>query len=143
MPNHDRLIYQLFLAQHRLKTYLKKTLAANGIHLTVAQAGILFLLRRKNGQSMTELSRALFIDNSTITGLVDRLEKAGFVERAASYGDRRMFRIHVTPRGMEESQKAKVVINGVNEDVQAGFSNDEIEIFKRVLDSFSGKFGKD
>jgi DNA-binding MarR family transcriptional regulator len=92
---------------------------------------------------MTELSQALSIDNSTITGLVDRLEKNGFVRRDASSGDRRMFRIYVTPQGVEESKKAKVVINEVNEDIKSGFSKDEIEIFTRVLNSFSEKFCKD
>ncbi len=143
MPTNDRLIYQVFMAQHRLSTYLKRVLTVRGITVTMTQAGILFLLRQKNGQSMSELSRALFIDNSTITGLVDRLEKAGFVRRDASSGDRRMFRIYVTPEGVEESKKAKVVIKEVNEDIKSGFSSDEMEIFKRVLNSFSEKFSKE
>ncbi|OPL11442.1 MAG: hypothetical protein AVO38_04610 [delta proteobacterium ML8_D] len=143
MPTSDRLIYQVFLAQHRLRAYLKKALTVRGIHVTVTQAGILFLLRRKDGQSMTELSQALFIDNSTITGLVDRLEKNGFVRRDLSSGDRRMFRIYVTPQGVEESKRAQVVINEVNRNIKSGFADDELEIFKRVLNSFSEKFSKD
>lgn len=143
MPASDRLIYQVFLAQHRLRTYLKKALTARGIHVTVTQAGILFLLRRKDGQSMSELSQALFMDNSTITGLVDRLEKNGFVRRDLSSGDRRMFRIYVTPQGVEESKKAQVVINEVNRNIKSGFANDELKIFKRFLNSFSEKFSKD
>jgi DNA-binding MarR family transcriptional regulator len=143
MSTNDRLIYQVFLAQNSLRTYLKKALTVRGIHVSVTQAGILFLLKQKDGQSMTELSQALAIDNSTITGLVDRLEKNGFVRRDSSSGDRRMFRIYVTPQGVEESKKAKVVINEVNGNIKSGFSNDEIEIFTRVLNSFSEKFCKD
>jgi DNA-binding MarR family transcriptional regulator len=143
MPTNDRLIYQVFMAQHRLSTYLKRVLTVRGITVTMTQAGILFLLRQKNGQSMSELSRALFIDNSTITGLVDRLERTGFVRRDASSGDRRMFRIYVTPQGVEESKKAKVVIKEVNGKIKSGFSNDEMEIFKRVLNGFSEKFSKE
>ena len=143
MPTNDRLIYQVFLAQHRLRIYLKKALTVRGIHVTVPQTGILFLLRGKDGQSMTEFSQALSIDNSTITGLIDRLEKTGFVRRDASSADRRMFRVYVTPRGVEESKRAKVVINEVNEEIKSGFSKNEIEIFKRVLNSFSEKFNKD
>jgi DNA-binding MarR family transcriptional regulator len=107
MPVKDRLIYQVFLAQNRLRTYLKRAFTARGIRVSMTQAGVLFLLRQKDGQSMTELSRVLSVDNSTITGLVDRLEKNGFVRRDLSSGDRRMFHISVTPQGVEESNRQR------------------------------------
>jgi DNA-binding MarR family transcriptional regulator len=142
METDDRLIYQVFMAQQKLRTYLKDALAMEGVRVTPAQAGILFLLKKKNGQSMTELSQLLSIDNSTITGLVDRLEKSGFVNRNASTSDRRMFRIFITPQGIEESNKAKTIIKRVNKEIKSGFSREDIEIFKRILNSFLEKFNK-
>ncbi|MCK4784469.1 MAG: MarR family transcriptional regulator [Desulfobacteraceae bacterium] len=130
------------MAQQKLRTYLKDALAMEGVRVTPAQAGILFLLKKKNGQSMTELSQFLSIDNSTITGLVDRLEKSGFASRNASTSDRRMFRIFITPQGIEESNKAKTTIKRVNEEIKSGFSREDIEIFKRILNSFLEKFNK-
>lgn len=141
MASDDRLIYQVFLAQQRLRTYLKKGMAAKGINVTAAQAGILFLLRHKDGQSMTELSQALSIDNSTITGLIDRMESSGLVTRSPGPADRRMFLIFITEKGIEESEKAKTMIKEVNEKIKEDFSTEEIETFKRVLSSFSVKFG--
>lgn len=91
---------------------------------------------------MTELSQVLSIDNSTITGLIDRLEKSGFVSRNAGRSDRRMFRIYITPQGIEESNRAKTVIKRVNEEIKSGFSQEDIEIFKRILKSFLEKFNK-
>ena len=90
----------------------------------------------------TELSRVLSIDNSTITGLIDRLEKSGFVSRNASNSDRRMFRIFITPQGIEESNSAKTVIIRVNKEIKSGFSQQDIEIFKKILNSFFEKFNK-
>ena len=142
MPTNDRLIYQLFMAQQRLRTYIKNTLSNEDVRVTLAQSGILFLLKQKDGQSMTELSQVLSIDNSTITGLVDRLEKSGFVNRKASPTDRRIFRIYLTSQGVQESNKAKTVIKRVNQEIKSGFSQKEIEIFKRILSSFSEKFNK-
>ena len=142
MKTDDRLIYQVFMAQQKLRTYLKDALAMEGVRVTPAQAGILFLLKKINEQSMTELSQFLSIDNSTITGLVDRLEKPGFVSRNASTSDRRMFRIFITPQGIEESNKAKTIIKRVNEEIKSGFSREDIEIFKRILNSFLEKFNK-
>ena len=91
---------------------------------------------------MSQLSRRLLLDNSTITGLIDRLEKSGFVLRKANPKDRRIFLIHITPQGVKEVNKAKTVINKVNEEIMADFSFDEIESFKKILNSFVTKFGK-
>ena len=142
MQTDDRLIYQVFMAQQKLRTYLKDALATEGVKVTPAQAGILFLLKQKDGQTMTELSRVLSIDNSTITGLIDRLEKSGFVSRNASNSDRRMFRIFITSQGIEESNSAKTVIIRVNKEIKSGFSLQDIEIFKKILNSFFEKFNK-
>ncbi len=141
MSTDDRLINLVFTAQQKLRTYLNNALTAKRIKVTPAQAGILFLLKQKDGQSMSELSQVLSIDNSTITGLVDRLEKTGFVSRNASPSDRRISQIHITSEGVEEINRAKIVINRVNQEIKEGFSETEIENFKRILNSFFDKFG--
>ena len=141
MQTDNRLIYLISMAQQKLWTYLKTALRSEGIRVTPAQSGILFLLKQENGRSMSELSKALSTDNSTITGLVDRMEKLGFVRRDVSPTDRRMFRIYITPEGEEESNRAKTVIEKVNEEIKSGFSEKEIQIFKEVLGSFFEKFG--
>lgn len=91
---------------------------------------------------MTELSQLLSIDNSTITGLIDRLEKSGFVSRKVSPTDRRIFHIYLTTQGMKEINRAKTVIRRVNEEIKTGFSEQEIESFKKVLNSFFEKFNE-
>lgn len=140
MIKDDRLIFLVFSAQQKLRMYLNSALAASGIRVTVAQAGILFLLKQKDGRTMTELSQVLGLDNSTMTGLTDRLEKAGLLERHANPGDRRTSHIHITPQGLAEMEGAKAVIRRVNEEIKTGFSPEEIETFKRVLDGFFDKF---
>jgi DNA-binding MarR family transcriptional regulator len=140
MIKDDRLIFLVFSAQQKLKMYLNSTLAASGVRVTVAQAGILFLLKQKDGRTMTELSQILGIDNSTMTGLTDRLEKAGLLKRHANPGDRRISHIHITPQGLAEVEGAKAVVRRVNEEIKAGFSPEEIEAFKQVLTGFFDKF---
>ena len=140
MSKDDRLIYMIFTAQQKLRTYLKNALTNRGVRVPPAQAGILFLLKERDGQTMSELSQVLSIDNSTMTGLVDRLQRSGFVNRMASSKDRRISRIHVTPQGLEEIDRAKDVIKKVNEEIKSGFSRQEMDTFKRVLSSFFEKF---
>ena len=140
MPPEDRLIYLLFTAQQKLRTYLKKKMTKENVRATAAQAGILFLLKQKDGRTMSELSQILSIDNSTITGLVDRLEKTGLVRRDASAHDRRASHVFINPQGLEEVDKAKRVIRMVNQEIKNGFSAEELESFNRILRSFFHKF---
>ena len=140
MPPDDRLIYLLFTAQQKLRTYLKKMMTKENVRVTTAQAGILFLLKQKDGRTMSELSQILSIDNSTITGLVDRLEKTGLVRRDASPHDRRASHVFINPQGIEEVDKAKKVIRMVNQEIKNGFSAEELDSFNRILKSFFHKF---
>ncbi|MCP4137920.1 MAG: MarR family transcriptional regulator [bacterium] len=138
--NDDRLLFLMSRTQHVLQNYLKNEFSAAGVKISPAQMGILFLLKLQNGQTMTELSRKLGIDNSTITGFIDRMVKAGFVTREQNPNDRRQNLITITEEGITEINKAKIVSNRVNEKVKEGFSPEEINIFKNVLNSFFIKF---
>ena len=142
MKKDDRLIYLIFTAQQKLRTYMKNVLMKENVRVTTAQAGILFLLKQKSGQSMSELSQVLSIDNSTLTGLIDRLERSGFVRRNSNPGDRRALNIDITDTGLRELEKAKAVIRRINEEIKAGFSEQEMESFKKVLQHFTLKFNK-
>jgi len=142
MLTDDRLIFLIFKTQNKLKNYIGSQLAAGGVRISVVQAGILFLLKQKDGRTMTELSQILSTDNSAITGLVDRLEKSGFISRKMPLNDRRAYLICITADGLEEIDKAKVVIRRVNEEIKEGFSVEEIESFKKVVNGIFDKFGK-
>ena len=142
LSKDDRLIYLVFTAQHRLRMHIRDELKAAGVKITLEQAEILFLLEAENGQAMSQLSRLLLLDNSTITGLIDRLEKSGFVLRKANPKDRRIFLIHITQLGIKEVNDAKTLINRVNEQIKTDFSDEEIETFKKILNSFVTKFKK-
>ena len=141
MTTDDRLIFLVFTAQQKLRNYLKNELAKEGIRITTPQGGILALLKQNNGRTMTELSQLLSIDNSTITGLIDRLEKAGFAKRNSNPDDRRVSQIFITPQGVDEVNRSFSVFKRVNEEVKSGFSSEEVEAFKKVLGSFFEKFG--
>jgi MarR family transcriptional regulator, organic hydroperoxide resistance regulator len=142
MSRNDRLIYLIFTAQQKLRTYIKNALVKENVRVTIAQAGILFLLKQKTGQSMSELSQFLSVDNSTLTGLIDRLERSGFVRRNSNPGDRRTLNIDITDSGLRELEKAKVVIRRINDEVKAGFTEQEMASFKKVLQHFTAKFGR-
>jgi len=142
MKADDRLIYLVFMAQQKMRTYITNALLAEGIKVTLVQAGILFILEDHDGRSMTELSQTLAVENPTLTGLIDRLERSAFVVRKASLEDRRSFKIYLTPDGIKESERVKPIIKRINDEIKSGYSKEEIEVFKKVLKSLFKKFDK-
>jgi DNA-binding MarR family transcriptional regulator len=74
--------------------------------LTVSQSYCLRLLYFRGSHTMTELAIELHVRLSTITGVVDQLEKKGLVARAAHPNDRRSLRVSLTPKGRNLYQAA-------------------------------------
>lgn len=79
------------------------------IGVTATQLNVLKLLEEIGELSLSELSRRLAAQNSTVTGIVDRMVQAGLVLREQSAEDRRVWRIRMTPRGAELAAKTQVL----------------------------------
>ncbi|MDM7932191.1 MarR family transcriptional regulator [Tabrizicola sp.] len=60
------------------------------------------LYRRRDGVTMSELSRMLLVSNGNATTVVDRLEKDGLVRRTPSETDRRTVFVALTPAGLSQ-----------------------------------------
>ncbi len=76
--------------------------------LTAAQFNVLNLLAApdaERGLSQRELADMLVVDRSNVTGLIDRMEKAGWVKRADDPSDRRVYRVQLTSAGRRLWQK--------------------------------------
>lgn len=67
--------------------------------LTGPQVTVLKLLEGVGDLSLSELSERIQARNSTITGIVDRMQRDGLVLRRRSERDRRVIEIVLTPRG--------------------------------------------
>ena len=68
--------------------------------LTAAQYNVLNILAATpDGISQRELGDRLVVDRSNVTGLLDRLEKIGWVRRTDDPADRRVYRVVLTPAG--------------------------------------------
>jgi MarR family 2-MHQ and catechol resistance regulon transcriptional repressor len=77
--------------------------------LTDAQFNILMILNDYEGEGMSqqELSEQLIVTKSNMVGLVDRLEKAGFVKRKSHPTDRRFYQVMLTAKGREMVENVK------------------------------------
>ena len=84
-------------AENQLRDYLRRAHGTTLPRFDVMAA----LWRRREGVTMSELSRLLLVSNGNATAVVDRLEADGMVRREAEDGDRRRIRVRLTPEGLE------------------------------------------
>ena len=140
MNKEKRILYLISQSINTLKYYSIARFNEDGITVTPAQMGILFLLRRGADLSMTELSNLLSLDNSTLTRHSDKLIKSGLVERVKDDSDRRVLKLRITKSGIDESNSAGKIANEINSELISGFSQSEIKIFIKILESINLKF---
>jgi DNA-binding MarR family transcriptional regulator len=69
------------------------------IDLSIPQGDVLMTLIGREGLSQQDLAEALHVTKGNISGLIDRLTKAGLVERRSIKSDRRTHAIHLTTEG--------------------------------------------
>ena len=67
--------------------------------LTGPQLTVVKLLEQIGDISLSELSERIRAQNSTVTGIIDRMEREGLVTRERSKEDRRVVFIRLTPKG--------------------------------------------
>ena len=129
----NRIFFLMTKAENSMNVYIKQQFIKAGLKVTPSQLAVLFLLKAKNNQTMTELSQALGTDNSAVTRIIDRLEKSVLVERTSSSSDRREYQITITGEGISETERVKKVIAAINKKIENEFSMTELDVFKATL----------
>ena len=95
--------------------------------LSPSQFNVLNLLRLcPQGLSQTDLSRELIMHRSNVTGLVDRLEKRGLLERQEVPEDRRAYRIVLTAAGSKLLAEVLPTYYDAGERVWDGFDEAKV-----------------
>jgi DNA-binding MarR family transcriptional regulator len=79
------------------------------IGVSIPQCDVLTTLSEQEGVNQQELAKRLYVTKGNISGLLDRLEAAGFVERRSLASDRRQYSIHLTDSGRAMAEKAITV----------------------------------
>jgi DNA-binding MarR family transcriptional regulator len=107
--------------------------------ITGSQWGILRTLHRaeREGRSslrLTDLSDRLLVRPPSMTGAVNRLERAGLVSRDASASDLRAKEVRLTPRGRRRLREVLAVHAQQIDCVLSGLSRAEQATLRRLLD---------
>ncbi len=103
------------------------------IDLTQVQFAALSVIREFPEIDQTGLAQQIACDRATTGGVIDRLEKKGFVRRVDNKSDRRRNGIVITDTGFEVYQNAIPAVWTVQEDIVRGLTEDEKNELLRLL----------
>ncbi|MFO0591135.1 MAG: MarR family transcriptional regulator [Polyangiaceae bacterium] len=118
----ETIIY-LYTESRRLTKGMAREVGLTGPQLTVLK-----LLETFQDLSLSSLSERIRAQNSTVTGIIDRMEREGLVCRERSKSDRRVVHIKLTEKGAKLAREIRV---------------EPLEIFRSALTSLTGADLKD
>lgn len=106
MGELDRIVETMIYLSTESRRLAREVAARYGV--TATQLTVLKLLHQIGDLRLGDLSRRISAQNSTVTGIVDRMEEAKLVERIRDEDDRRAWRIALTPLGRRVAERAQV-----------------------------------
>jgi DNA-binding MarR family transcriptional regulator len=126
--------YLITRAGLAMTALLKSALAAAGIEdVRPAYLGVLMSLWQDDGLKVMELGRRAGLEPSTMTGLLDRMERAGLLTRKADPDDRRAQRVMLTVRGRTVEETALEVVERSLAQMLTGVSESDLERMRLSL----------
>src|SRR6185436_14620404 len=91
------------------------------------------LERAPEGLKMNELSRRMMVTGGNVTGITDQLVAEGLVDRVDVEGDRRAYRVLLTPKGRKAFQEMAAAHADWVVDAFSGLSDKEVAVLHKLL----------
>jgi DNA-binding MarR family transcriptional regulator len=124
----DFLLVQICRLHHsRARTLLEE------FGLFRGQPPLLFALWEEEGRTHSELSEHLHVQPATITKMIKRMERTGFVERRQDAEDQRVSRVYLTAAGRKVRESVEGVLRELEKQTFAGFSSEERALLNQFL----------
>ena len=133
----DCLSFYLGKAYQRVTQSAKQRLAPYGV--TPTQYGVLKVLWEQDNQSGAGLGERLILDSATMTGLLDRLEQAGLIERKAHATGRWVNRVVLITRGRDLQVSLDRDLERMNQDFLNKFSPEAVASLQDLLVAIAQK----
>lgn len=124
---------------HKLDVTFKKTLDAHvkktGVdEVTLMHGWIIRYLYENRDRDVyqKDIEKHCCVGRSTVTGIIQLMEKKGLISREAVENDARLKKVVLTPRGISSHEAIEQVIGGVNGQLANGVTSEELGVFVRV-----------
>lgn len=139
MPHYSHMLRLLSCS---LSQSLTNALAS--MDLTSAQGHVIgYLVHCKEPPCPRDLEEQFQLSHPTVSGLLSRMEKKGFVELRPDADDRRCKRIYILPKGWELDEVIRNTIDGMENQLVQGFTPEEKLQFENLLLRATRNMGSD
>lgn len=105
--------------------------------ITPIQYGVLQCIWQLDMHNPKEIAQYLSVENSTISGILERMENKDLIVRTIDESDRRFIKIYLTDKSRDLELPVNKVVEEVNKDVMAIFSEEEEKQLKKYLKRIS------
>ncbi len=123
--------YLLTGAQHTVFQYMKKNLAQ--FDITPIQYGVLGCIWEFDMHNPKDIAAHLGVENSTISGILERMENKGLIRRMIDSTDRRYIYIELTDVSRDLEIPVRTVVTEVDRKVLEIFNGEEEAALKNAL----------
>jgi MarR family transcriptional regulator, organic hydroperoxide resistance regulator len=134
-----RFMRLIWAVDHELERCSKRMEITHG--LTVGQRMTLLLIDRYPGASAAELASLMHVHPGTMSGMLKRLEAAGFIERSSHDGDARRHVLSLTAAGTAANRQRKGTFESAARGVLRTHPPGEIHAAERVLAALAAGLG--
>jgi DNA-binding MarR family transcriptional regulator len=125
----DQLCFALYAASKAVTGVYRQLLSE--FDLTYPQYLTMLAVWEQDGRTVAEIGQAVELDSGTLSPLLRRLERAGFIRRERTDPDERVVRIHVTANGRELERRVTPVRAAV--EAGTGLTQDECVDLRETL----------
>jgi DNA-binding MarR family transcriptional regulator len=134
-----RLIPDIHRATHRIRLHLDRFA---GLDVSQGEAHLLAHLAAFGDSTIAELHRALAHRRSTLTSLLDRMEKRGLITRTTSRKDRRSFDVRLTAKGKKLARRVYKILDQLEAGATRRLSRQDLESFQKTLRALEQSFSE-
>ena len=137
-PQERQSLGRIIAGLHwQARIYFDNALAPFG--LSSGTLPLLGSLLRRDGLNQQELSERLHVDKATITRMVSKLIKLGYVRRDKDPDDKRAYRLFATQKARDIDPDIKQVLRGWTAILSEGFTGEEKDQAFALLTRYQGK----
>ena len=142
MDNEKRIGRKLFILSNRLGRNIDNEVSKFGI--TGVQSRILSFIYSASVTRdvfQKDIEQELDIRRSSVTSVIQLMEKNGLVERVGVFEDGRLKKLVLTEKGLSVNTSVKSILDNMEESLYGILSENEIVVFLEMLNRLTSKIG--
>lgn len=133
MELNNCMNFLLSVSQNKVFKYFSKLLEEYGV--TPAQYGVLNCLWKEGQLSPKQIGEMVYLEAPTVSGILDKMQKAGLIERSVDPNNRRNVLVTATSKSNSIKENIESATINLNTMVLQNLSDNEQNVLKKALET--------